>query len=157
MCLIFRSSAKLLLRKIMLSDMTIVAEQETPPSSPRQRPTIRQLSTNKNGSERVQSPLKKLQQHSRTKHLRITTQKRKEEQNHVACIIPSPRRTLLSTRRELPSLKSSPCWERESESFISCLGHCTRDSLWSHPTQKLKKLRHIEIARDKEEKQGYQY
>lgn len=41
-----------------------------------------------------------------------------------------------------------------SNSIPSLLGHHMKELLWFHPTQKLAKLRHIEMARSKEEGQG---
>lgn len=51
----------------------------------------------------LRSPLKELQQHGRTKHLRITAQKGKEDQLHLACITPSLRPALFGISDELPS------------------------------------------------------
>ena len=76
------------------------AQVETSSLILQQRPIIRQLSTDQNSSG---SPLKKLQQHSGTKHLRTTTWKRKEEPLCLTCIVSSQQSTLNCTKKEFPS------------------------------------------------------
>lgn len=39
-------------------------------------------------------------------------------------------------------------------SFPNLLGHYTKDLLWFHPTQRLTKLTHTEMARNKEDEKG---
>lgn len=60
---------------------------------------------NKKALEGLRSPFKKIQQHSRTKHLRIITPTEQEKQLHFARSIPSPRLAVLGSRREFPATR----------------------------------------------------
>lgn len=90
----------------------------------------------------LRSPLKKLQQHSGTKT--IITQKRKEEERHFACIVPSSRLTLLSAKRETPARKCPLTVKARTwcmTHFPSLSGCYMKNSLWFHPIQRPAKLR----------------
>ena len=100
----------------------------------------------------VRSPPKKLQQHNGTKNLRITTRKGKEKLFPFACIIPSSRLVLMNTRGNSPTRKSSPPPEKGEQSEWRALP-AFRNHFGFYSMQRLTKLRHIELARNKDEGQ----
>lgn len=80
---------------------------------PQQGSTIRQLPMNKKSSGELRSPA---MQWNRIPENNLTN--RKEEQLHLASIIPAPRRMLLNIKRELPAQKEFSSMRKE-ESGVS--------------------------------------
>lgn len=102
------------------------------------------------------SPLKKCQQQSRTMttKLKITTQK--DRQLNFAWIILPTSLALLSTKTEFPSQIEFSLLKRKNRvtnSFSSPFGYHVKVPLNFIPFR-MAKLRYIEMARNKEEKQG---
>ena len=93
-------------------------------------------------------------EYSGIKYLRVSAQKGREGWLHVACIL----QVGIAQRQERNSTRTSFFCQLVRVGcvigFQSLLGHCMRDQLWFHPTQRLAKLRCLETPRNRKEGQG---
>lgn len=113
-----------------------MVEQDTTASLPAQRSMIRPLTKKKKTAlGELWGALKKSEQHSGTKKHEKNCTKKKEEQLYFACIVPSPKQAILEPRGHFPARKGPP--------------HPTSLS----PVQRTAKLRPVDTAKYKEEKQ----
>lgn len=134
--------------------VTKTGKEETSASVPQKRSRMNSCPWKKMSSRRAQSPFKKLQKHSKTKNLRVNTQKGKEEQLNFACIHQAG--TAKCQEWHSSARKSSLCQKvrvRWVTGFPSLLeGHIMKDFGFTLPRE-LAKLRCPVTAGNKDEGQ----
>lgn len=108
-----------------------------------------------NKKQKTTKQNKQKEKHMKKQKHRKIPQKGKKEQLQFASIDPSPRVTLLSVTRELPSWNEChSLGKRDSKGAAApAFGVCMKDQCWFHLTERPAKLRCIDVVRNKEEGQ----